>query len=331
MDNVTFESIGLVKAIANLYEGTPFKAGACSFTPKAKSTCVCSHKSLQEGIDFDLVYFPLKHLGYKSVVLATGELYAAMAHPRTLSVRLGVSAKLDFPQVLELWQGIVTAATEHGYKAVDLDLQPSINGLGISVSAVGEVAALSSARRSKAESKDLICISGALGAAYLGQQVLEKQKSRFNAGAADSEELSKYRMLVGSYLKPELDAEAVGALESAEIYPSFGYFVTKGLSDALLRLGRDSGLGVKVYADKMPFEGGSFEYGAKIDADPVSAAMNGGDDCRLLFVVPIAKFDKFRHDFQTYDIIGHLAQPECGTVLVAPGGAELPVKAQGWE
>ena len=330
MDKTTFSRIGKVEALRLLYEGTPF-GPQTKFFPKAKSACVSSQKVLTEGVDFDLVYFPLKHLGYKAVVMATGELYAAMAHPRALTVRLGVSSKLDFPQVQEIWQGIVGAAREHCFSAVELDLQPSVNGLFISVGAIGEIPAQTQAKAGKARSKDLICISGALGAAYLGQQVLERQKSEFDAGKLDRSELEKYRMLVGAYLKPELDSSAVGALEQAGIYPPHGYFVSRGLSDALLRLRQDSGLGVKVYADKMPFEGGSFEFGAKIDADPVSAAMNGGDDCRLLYVVPIDAFEKFRHDFQAYDIIGHLAQPECGAVLVAPGGAELPVKAQGWK
>ena len=137
-------------------------------------------------------------------------------------------------------------------------------------------------------------------------------------------------MLVGAYLKPDLEAHTVAQLEDDKLVPSFGYFVTRGLADALLRLQRDSGLGVKVYADKMPFEGGSFDLGRELDLDPVSAAMNGGEDFRLLYVVPLDKFDQFRKDFQTFDIIGHLAQPEAGAVLVTPDGVELPLKAQGW-
>ena len=145
-----------------------------------------------------------------------------------------------------------------------------------------------------------------------------------------AEQVEQYRMLVGSYLRPELDPRMPVQLEESGISPSFGYFVTRGLADALLRLQRDSGLGVKVYADKIPFEGGSFALGKEMDVDPVSAAMNGGDDYRLLYVVPIAQFERFRKDFQTFDIIGHLARPEVGAVLVSPDGLEHPVSAQGW-
>lgn len=282
-----------------------------------------------EGIDFNLVYFPLKHLGYKAVVGVVGELYAALAHPKLLNVVLGVSAKLDFPQVQDLWMGITVAAKEHGFEAVNLDLQPSANGLYLSLAATGETATLTEKRRMAAGSKDLICISGALGAAYLGLQVLERGAKEFSEKGTQPD-MSQYKMLVGDYLRPELEASVVERLEDVEIYPSYGYFVTKGLSDALKRLSRDSGLGAKVYADKIPFEGGSFDLGRELDMDPVSAAMNGGDDCRLLFVVPILHLEKFRREFQTFDVIGHLAQPEVGTVLVTPEGVEFPVKAQGW-
>ena len=137
-------------------------------------------------------------------------------------------------------------------------------------------------------------------------------------------------MMIGSYLKPELSPSLVSRFEETGIYPSNGYVVSHGLSDALKRLVRDTALGAKVYADKIPFEGNSFSFGKELDIDPVSAAMNGGDDFRLLFTIPILEAEKFRREFQTFDIIGHLAQSDVGAVLVAPGGAELPVRAQGW-
>ena len=142
--------------------------------------------------------------------------------------------------------------------------------------------------------------------------------------------MSAYRMIVGDYLRPELDAGIVKKLEDAEIYPSCAQFITGGLADSLKRIARQTGLGAKVYADKIPFEGNSFSLGKELDIDPVSAAMNGGDDCKLLFVVPIRKMEMFRRDFQTFDIIGHLALPEAGVSLVTPDGLEMPVRAQGW-
>lgn len=317
----TFAQLGRVEAIRQLFENSgyaPFEEPLC-FTPAAGESSVQAGAMLLEGIDFNLVYFPLKHLGYKSVLAVTGELYARMAAPQTLSIKLGVSAKLDFEEIRQLWSGVLLAAREHGYKALSLDLAPSRNGLSISLSAQGSIS-VKAQKQSKPCSKDLICISGALGAAYLGQQVLEQKP----------DSLEQYKMLVAAYLKPELGSQAAAQLLDGGIIPSAAYFVTRGLSDAVLRLTRDTGLGVKIYADKIPFEGGSFSLGKELDIDPVSAAMNGGDDYRLMLVIPLADFEKFRTNFQTFDIIGHLAQSNVGAALVTPDGLEHQLSAQGW-
>ena len=328
----TFSELGRIEAIRQLFEGTGYTPFGEPLWLEAKpQECITSASGLLlEGIDFDLVYFPLKHLGRKAVLKVTGELYAVLARPEALTVQLGVSAKLDFPQVQELWSGIASAAQEHGYKQLSLDLQPSRNGLTIALSATGRHSAAVSAARPVAQSRDLICVSGALGAAFLGLQVLERERIKFDKGSTDQAALEKYKMLVGSYLRPEISPNLPAQLEDGKFTPSFGYFVTRGLADALLRLHRDSGLGAKVYADKIPFEGGSFDLGRELNLDPVSAAMNGGEDYHLLYVIPIAQFERFRTEFQTFDIIGHLAQPEVGAVLVSPDGLEHPVSAQGW-
>ena len=318
----SFASLGRVEAIRILFENSgysPFGEPLFFEEDKGNHSVSASYLFL-EGIDFNLEYFPLKHLGYKCVLAQTGELYAVLAEPRTLSITLGVSAKLDFPQISELWSGMLVAAREFGYKQLSLDLVPSKNGLTISVNAAGSSTGKAADRRPIAESKDLICVSGRMGAAYLGQQVLERKPG----------ELEKYKMMVGAYLKPELDADVLRNLDAAGITPSFGYFVRRCLADTLLRLHRDSGLGVKVYAERIPFEGNSFSLGKEMNIDPVSAAMNGGDDCCLLFTVPIAKFDSLRKNFPTFELIGHLALPEVGSVLVTPDGLEHEISAQGW-
>lgn len=332
MAEKTFNEYGKTQAIDLLFEGSGFsRQGKIGFEPAAGSFLSSASRLFVEGMDFDLTYFPLKHLGYKSVVAVAGEIYASMSHPRLLSVRLGVSAKLDFSHIKDLWTGVVTAAKEHGFKSLDLDLVPSPNGLVISVTAAGEELKLTRGRTVKPRSMDLVCVSGSLGAAFLGQQILERGKRDFDRNDAAQPDLEKYKMLIGSYLKPELNASVVSRLEEAQIYPSNGYLVSHGLSDAVKKLARESGLGVKIYADKIPFEGNSFSSGKELDIDPISAAMNGGDDFRLLFTIPILSAEKFRRDFQTFDIIGHLAQPEVGTVLVAPDGLEHPILAQGWK
>ena len=334
MEKKNFSDIGKIEAIKLLFEESPFKhADGTSYLCGEKGGVIRTASKLWlEGIDFDLTYFPLKHLGYKSVVGTVGEIYASLARPQSISVRLGISAKLALPQVSELWNGICTAAEEHHIKRADLDLVPSRNGLAISIVISGITSPEVAENRKSAGSKDLICISGNVGASFLGMSLLEQEKKKFEkAGELTGQpDLEKYKMLVASYLKPEIDPDIVSQLGDSGIIPPYGYLVNRGLADAARRLNRDSGLGVKLYTDKIPFEGNSFEVGKKLNIDPVSAALKGGDDYRLMFVIPMSAYETFRHDFQTFSIIGHLAQPEVGTVLVTHEGVELPVHAQGW-
>lgn len=334
MEKKNFSDIGKIEAIKLLFEESSFKqADGTSYLCGEKGGVIRTASKLWlEGIDFDLTYFPLKHLGYKSVVGTVGEIYASLARPQSISVRLGISAKLDLPQVSELWNGICTAAEEHHIKRADLDLVPSRNGLTISIVISGITSPEVAENRKSASSKDLICISGNVGASFLGMSLLEQEKKKFEkAGELTGQpDLEKYKMLVASYLKPEIDPDIVSQLGDSGIIPPYGYLVNRGLADAARRLNRDSGLGVKLYTDKIPFEGNSFEAGKKLNIDPVSAALKGGDDYRLMFVIPMSAYETFRHDFQTFSIIGHLAQPEVGTVLVTHEGVELPVHAQGW-
>ena len=334
MEKKNFSDIGKIEAIKLLFEESPFKqADGTSYLCGEKGGVIRTASKLWlEGIDFDLTYFPLKHLGYKSVVGTVGEIYASLARPQSISVILGISAKLDLPQISELWNGICTAAEEHHIKRADLDPVPSRNGLAISIVISGITSPEVAENRKSASSKDLICISGNVGASFLGMSLLEQEKKKFEkAGELTGQpDLEKYKMLVASYLKPEIDPDIVSQLGDSGIIPPYGYLVNRGLADAARRLNRDSGLGVKLYTDKIPFEGNSFEVGKKLNIDPVSAALKGGDDYRLMFVIPMSAYETFRHDFQTSSIIGLLAQPEVGTVLVTHEGVELPVHAQGW-
>ncbi len=227
-----FFDLGKEGAIGCLFDGCSLKKGG-----NGPSASVL----LMEGTDFDLTYFPLKHLGYKAVVMVTAELLSRLASPEGLSVRLGVSSKLDFPQIQELWTGVTTAAGEHGYKTADLDLKPSRNGLIISVSATGTINSGTLKNRPEAKSKDVIAVSGPLGAAFLGQQVLERENRKFSekTDGVDQKTLDKYKMIIGDYLKPEIDASVVSRLEETGIVPSFGYAVSNGLSDAVKRLAQD--------------------------------------------------------------------------------------------
>lgn len=334
MKNQNFEQLGKKKAILQLYDNSNFKSLHKNSCPiKESGELVTSAKLMTEGIDFNLCYFPLKHIGYKSVISVTGELYSKLAKPKILNVVLGISSKLDYPQIEEIWQGITTCAEEHNYEGVDLDLVPSVNGLILNISATGICPERICSKKSKSKSKDLICISGNVGGAFFGMQILEKELELFEKGIAVKEtpKMEKHRMMISSYLMPRLDSEIVEKFEEDGIYPSHGFLVTKGLGDAVKRLAYESGLGVKIYADKIPFEGNSFDLGKELNIDPISAAMNGGEEYRLMYTIPLSDFEKIKKAFPSFEIIGHLALKEVKDVLVTPDGIEIPIKAQGWE
>lgn len=334
MEKVNFSDIGRIGAIEALLEKGGFgKQSRTSFLAPAGSVVRTASRIWLEGIDFDLTYFPLRHLGYKSIVGTVGILYAELAKPMILSVRMGVSAKLDYEQVREIWEGMSAAAKEHNIPNVDLDLSPSRNGLTISIYITGYSDSELSERRKSVKSKDLICISGNLGSSYLGMTFLENEKARLekNKDVSGTIDIDRYKMIVGNYVKPEINPDSVAKLKESGISPAYGYLVDKGLADAVKRLNRDCGLGVKIYSDKIPFEGNSFELGKRLNVDPMSAAMNGGDDFRLMYVIPMSMYEMFRHDLQSFSIIGHLAKKDVGTVIVMPEGAELPIHAQGWK
>ncbi|MCQ2184176.1 MAG: hypothetical protein MJY62_02035 [Bacteroidales bacterium] len=326
----SFAEIGKKEALRRLYAESGYHFGdKCSFESSDKEKVVTVSKMFSEGLDFDLVYFPLKHLGYKTVVMATGELYSQLCEARVLSIVIGVSAKLDYQQISLIWSGITEAAGEFGYKKVSLDLLPSRNGLSISVCATGAVRTEHIAAVKAPSSKDLLCVTGNLGAAYIGLQALENEKTKFDGKTQP--DLEKYKRFVSAYLKPELKAHFPTLLREAGYVPSCVQFVERGLADAMLQIASDTDLGVKVYADRIPFAGDSFDVAEGLGADAMTAALNGGDDARLLFTIPLASYEDFRRDFQEFEIIGHLALPEAGTVIVLPDGVELPVKAQGWK
>ena len=326
MARTEISDIGKQAALDRLFEGSGFINRPA--LPAGGSGCA-AHKLLLEGCDFDLVYTPLKHLGYKAVLCVLGELYAALHQPDGLSVVLGLSKRFCYEDVAALWEGMLAACREHGVKQLGLELVPSVNGLCISLAATGVQEQKVLEQRPTVKSMDLICLSGHVGAAYMGLHVLEREKVAFT-GTGEQPDLSPYKAVLASYLSPEIKADMLSRFVEAEVIPSCGYFLTRGLGEAVIRLTRDTGLGAKIYLEKIPISSQTFAMAEEIDMDVVTAAMNGGDDYKFLFVIPLDKHEAFRKEFHDFEIIGHLAQPDVGPVLVTPEGAELPIHAQGY-
>ena len=324
-------SIGKVNAINKLFEGTKYtNEPSVAFTKRA-SKCH-AHSVLLEGVDYDLVYTPLKHLGYKAVLSVIGEIYAKLHSPYSLSVKLGLSSRFCFEDIQELWKGILAASEEHGVEHLAVDLIPSVNGLCISLSAVGLQKEKLIASLPQSKNMDLICLTGDVGAAYMGLHVLEREKAAFIKSKEKEmkPQMGKYKYILESYLSPQIKPEILERFFEEKIYPAKGYFVTKGLGSAILQLTQETGFGAKVYLERLPISSRTFAMAEEINMDAITAAMNGGDDYKFIFTIPIEKHEEMLRDFQDYDIIGHLAQPEVGAALVTPEGAEIPIHAQGF-
>lgn len=320
-----FSQIGHRAAVARLFEGSGY-----TNSPEIKiADGIASHKLMAQGVDFDLVYNPLKHLGYKAVLNVLGEIYAAFHRPRALSLAVGVSSHFAFEDIAELWGGVLAAAKEHGIKELHLDLFPSINGLQISLMATGAQSRTVAGKIPAASSKDLICLSGNVGAAYMGQHVLEREKGAFLAAGeenAKQPDLSKYKYLLSQYLCPEIPANVIDRFTKGGFYPTAGVFDCRGLAEAVNSLCEKTGFGAKLYLDRLPIASETFEMAAEVNIDAVTAAINGGDDYRLIYTIPLSRYEEFKREIQTFDVIGHLAHSDVGSVLVTPDGAELPLK-----
>ncbi len=291
-------------------------------------------KVLQEGINFDLIYNPLKHLGYKSMLSVLGELYAKFAKPMSMQILIGVSQRFSYEDIEELFLGMSAALKEHSVEKVSLDLIPSINGLSLSLNALGLLENEISEKKPEAKTKDLICLSGNVGAAYMGLQVLEREKAAFVSSSQDATikqpDLSNYKYILEAYLSPSIKKNIREQFQEDDIIPTSGVFVTDGLGAAVKKLCKQTGLGAKIYMQRIPISSRTFSMAEEVNIDALTAALNGGDDYKFLFTIPIEKSEIFMKEFVEYDVIGHLATEDVGAVLLTPDGAEVEISAQGW-
>lgn len=326
---ISFKDISRQKALDILYEGLDYKNGSELGVGSGRKRGVAVHSLLLEGMDFDLVYTPLKHLGRKAVLSAAGKIYAQLCRPSGLSVVFGLSAKLAFEDVAEIWRGMVSVAKEHGFKEVHLDLKPSLTGLVISIDATGDRVM----DFVPFSNMDLVCLSGNVGGAYFGQQVLIREKEVFEkvGAGAPQPDLSSYKSVISSYLSPVVYTDTVDRFKEFNVTPSGGVFLSVPLANGARELQSRSGFGLKLYTDRIPIDSGASRAAEEFNVDAMTAALNGGDDYRFLFTVPITQADAMKKDFQDFDIIGHLAKPEVGAVIVVSDGVELKLRAQGYE
>ena len=288
-----------------------------------------SHKLLLEGTDFDLVYTPLNHLGYKAALNVFGPLYANGFTPHSLSVRIGMSKKIGVTQLEELWQGISAAIKEHSAEYVQLDLSSSLTGLTISLSSQGKQKRETFVQRNSCKSGDLLCLTGSLGAAYLGLQILEREKRIFEERGVQPQ-LEKYKPVLRAFLNPELDKRLPELMSSAGIFPSEGEFVINGLADSVKSICGRNNLGAKIFMNRIAVFSAAMEVAEELHIDPMTAALNGGEDYRILFAIPQSQYEAVQKELPQFDIVGHLCDISAGTKFITPDGSELELKAQAW-
>lgn len=284
---------------------------------------------LLEGVHFDLTYVPLKHLGYKAAAVNFSDIYAMNGTPRQITVGLGISSRFTVEHIEELYAGIRLACEIYGVDLVGGDTTSSRSGLVISITCIGDARKGEVVGRDGAHDTDLICVSGDLGSAYMGLQLLEREKV---ASAGQKEFVPKFEgkeYLVERQLKPEPRRDIIRTLQEQGIMPTSMIDISDGLSSELLHICKSSDTGCRVYEDRIPIDYQTAVMAEELGMNLVLAALNGGEDYELLFTVPLHCHEKVEK-MEGVKVIGHITKPELGCMLVSRDGAELPLRAQGF-
>ena len=284
---------------------------------------------LLEGIHFDLTYVPLKHLGYKSAVVNFSDIYAMNGQPKQITVSLGISNRFSVEDLEEFYTGLKLACEVYNVDIVGGDTSASLTGLCISITCIGEGEKGKITLRSGAKETDIICVSGDLGSAYMGLQLLEREKRIFKGEKDFTPDFAGKEYLLERQLKPEARKDIIQMLWNAGITPTAMMDISDGLSSELLHLSKESQVGCRIYEDRIPIDYQTAAMAEQFNMNLVTAALNGGEDYELLFTVPLTEHDKVS-EMKGIKVIGHITKQELGNYLVGRDGGEVELKAQGW-
>lgn len=284
---------------------------------------------LVEGIHFDLTYMPLKHLGYKAAVVNFSDIYAMNGHPRQIVVSLAISSRFAVEHLEELYAGVRLACDIYGVDLVGGDTTASRSGLVISITCIGEAAPDAVVTRDGAKDTDLICVSGDLGSAYMGLQLLEREKVASKGIKDFQPEFGGKEYLIERQLKPEARRDIITALAETGIKPTAMMDISDGLSSELLHICKQSDTGCRIYEERIPIDYQTAIMAEELGMNLVTAALNGGEDYELLFTVPLSRHEDVSK-IKGVSVIGHICKPEMGCAMVSRDGGEIELKAQGW-
>jgi thiamine-monophosphate kinase len=282
-----------------------------------------------EGIHFNLIYSPLKHLGYKAVIRGISDIYAMNGVPGQIMLGLGLSRRFTVEQVDDIYDGVRLACEKYNVDLAGGDTSSSLTGLTISITAVGSVGKDEIVKRNGAGPTDLICVTGDFGAAYMGLQLLERERRLFEKEKIAQPDLAGFEYAIGRQLKPEFPVSVLKELKNSGIRPTSMIDVSDGLASDLIHVCKLSDTGCRIYSEKIPIDYETSKIAEEFNLDPVIPAMNGGEDYELLFTVPIALFEKISK-IDDVKVIGHMTSSGSGNFLVGSGGSEIALSAQGW-
>ena len=285
---------------------------------------------LLEGVHFDLIYTPLKHLGYKAAVVNFSDIYAMNGQPKQITVSLGVSKRFSVELLEELYSGILLACENYGVDLVGGDTSASLTGLAISITCIGEGEKEKIVYRNGARENDLICVTGNLGSAYMGLQLLERERLVFEGQNENIQpDFNGKEYILQRQLKPEARKDIIQKLAEKGILPTSMMDISDGLSSELIHICSQSNVGCRVYEDKIPIHLQAAVMAEELNMNIVTAALNGGEDYELLFTCKLEDYEKII-TLEDVGIVGHITNPELGMNLTGRNGEESPLKAQGW-
>ena len=290
---------------------------------------VVSTDMLVEGVHFDLMYMPMKHLGYKAMAVNFSDIFAMNATPKQVLVSIAISSKFSLEAIEELYNGMRAACDLYGVDLVGGDTTSSNQGMVISITAIGEAEKETTVKRSGAKEHDLIVVSGDLGGAYMGLQVLEREKAVFKSAPQAQPDLEGMDYILERQLKPEPRADIIRLLHDADVRPTSMIDISDGLASELLHIAKSSDCGIRIYIEKLPIDHVTRETAEQFNLDPTVAALNGGEDYELLFTISQTDYDKLK-DKRELSIIGHVVDKTEGTRMITEGGNEAELTAQGW-
>lgn len=284
---------------------------------------------LMEGVHFDLIYTPLKHLGYKAAVVNFSDIYAMNGIPKQLTVSIAVSKRFCIEDLDDFYDGLKLACEQYGVDLVGGDTTASVTGLALSLTCIGESEADKIVYRNGAHETDLICVTGDLGAAYMGLQLLEREKSVFAGEKEIQPDFAGKEYLLERILKPEARKDIIESLAKANIVPTAMMDISDGLSSELMHICSQSKVGCRVYEERLPIDYQTAIMAEEFNMNLSTCALNGGEDYELLFTVPLTLHEQV-NAIQGVRVIGHITKPELGCALITRDGTEMELKAQGW-